>query len=96
MGRWTATGSRGATDDYYDNVLTGRIGVRNETDCDGAVVVALLVSNPRICVRARAARCVGDGDGGGCARAYVCNIMYVDSLRPNGIRETAACAPAPL
>lgn len=77
-----ATGSRGAVDDCYVHddhydVRTGRIGARNETDCDGAVV-ASLVSNARICVRvcvrARArARCGGDGDdGGGCARAYVC------------------------
>lgn len=74
-----ATGSRGAVDDCYDHddhddVRTGRIGDRNETDCDGAVV-ALLVSNARICVRCACARarCGGDGDdGGGCARAYVC------------------------
>jgi len=56
-----ATGSRGAVDDDYydhddhDDVQTGRIGARNETDCDGAVV-ALLVSNARICVRVCAAR----------------------------------------
>jgi len=79
-GGWTATGcSRGAIDYDDDDVQTGRIGVRNETDCDGAVVVALLVSDARICVRvcarARARACGGvAGDGGGCARARTYNM----------------------
>jgi len=45
-----------------------------------------------VCARAPRSRCGGDGYGGGCVRAYT----YVDSPPPNGIRESAACAPAPL
>lgn len=98
-----ATGSRGAVDDnddYYDHddhddVQTGRIGARNETDCDGAVV-ALLVSNARICVRV----CVR----GARSRDVVVMVTvvgarvrkYVDPPPPNSIVKRATCAPAPI
>jgi len=94
-----ATGSRGAVDDdYYDHddhndVRTGRIGDRNETDCDGAdAVVALLVSNACICVRV-------------CARARARDVVvmvtvvgarertYVDPPPLNSIRETCNVCP---
>jgi len=90
-----ATGSRAGRLDgggEYDDVLTGRNDARNETDCDGAVVVALLGfirSHVCACVCARA---LCGGNGGGCARAYVCAPAAAEWHTSNGRRVP----PAPL